>query len=80
MKKVTIYTNGKSLFTLEDYSKTAGVSHVLGITIHSEASKNMARAMHTSGQMHRLEGLGDRKELQNLSLNRNMKLNNFKIS
>lgn len=80
MKKVTVYTNGKSLFTLENYSKTAGVIHILGITINSEVSKLKARAMHESGQLHYLTGLGDRKELQNLSLNRNLKLNNFEIS
>lgn len=34
--KTQIYTNGKSLFTLQNYGKTAGVSHPNGITFHSE--------------------------------------------
>ena len=78
--KTVIYTNGKSLFTLEDYSKTAGVSHVLGITLHSVVDVATARAMHERGQLHYIFGTGDRKELQNVSLNRKMKLNNFEIS
>lgn len=79
MKTTTIYTNGKSLFTLENFGKTAGVSHVHNITIHSEVSKNKARAMHTRGQLHYIIGTGDRKEIANMSLNRSMKLENFEI-
>lgn len=78
--KTTIYTNGKSLFTLENYSKTAGVCHVNGITIHSEVSKLTSRAMHEKGQLHYIFGTGDTKELSGMYLNRKMKLKNFKIS
>ena len=76
----TIYTNEKSLFTLENYGKTAGVSYPNGITLHSEVSNLKARAMHESGQLHYLFGTGDRKELKGIALNRKMKLQNFTIS
>ena len=75
-----IYSNGKSLFTLENHSKTAGVSHAHYITVHSEVSKSKARAMHENGNLHYIFGVGDRKELANMSLNRKTKLNNFTIS
>lgn len=77
---VTIYTNGKSLFTLENFDKTAGVCHPHNITIHSEVSKLKSRAMHEGGQLHYIFGTRDRKELAGVSLNRKMKLENFKIS
>ena len=80
METIVIYTNGISLFTLEDYGKTAGVCHPLNITIHSEVSKLTARAMHERGQLHYVFGTGDRKELSSVSLNRKMKLQNFEIS
>ncbi len=76
----TIYTNGKSLFTLNNYDKTAGVCHAHGITIHSEVSKLKARSMHENGTLHYVSGSGDRKELNGISLNRNLKLNNFIIN
>lgn len=77
---VTIYTNGKSLFTLEDYGKTAGVCHPLNITLHSEVSKITARAMHSKGELHYIFGIGDRKVLSGVALNRKMELENFEIS
>jgi hypothetical protein len=80
MENVTIYTNGKSLFTLEDYGKTAGVCHPLNITLHSEVSKLTARSMHERGQLHYIFGIGDRKELADVALNRKMILENFEIS
>jgi hypothetical protein len=80
MKKVTIYTNGISLFTLENYDKTAGVCHPHNITIDSEVSQSIARHMHEGGKLHYIFGSGDRKELAGVSLNRKMKLENFKIS
>jgi hypothetical protein len=43
-------------------------------------SKLKARAMHEGGQLHYIFGTGDRKELAGVSLNRNMKLENFEIS
>ena len=79
MKTKTIYTNGISLFTLENFDKTAGVCHPHQITIHSEVSKLKARAMHEEGKLHYISGSGDRKELSGVSLNRKMKLKNFKI-
>lgn len=75
----TIYTNGKSLFTLENYGKTAGVCHVHGITIHSEVSQLKARAMHSNGSLKYVFGIGDRKEISEVSLSKRSKLNNFKV-
>ncbi|WP_372938716.1 hypothetical protein [Seonamhaeicola sp.] len=80
METTRIYTNGISLFTLENYDKTAGVCHPLNITLHSEVSKLTARAMHERGQLHYVFGIGDRKELSGVALNRKMKLENFEIS
>jgi hypothetical protein len=80
METTRIYTNGISLFTLENYDKTAGVCHPLNITLHSEVSKLKARAMHERGQLHYVFGIGDRKELAGVALNRKMKLENFEIS
>jgi len=79
MKTTTIYTNGKSLFTLENYDKTAGVSHANEITIHSEVSKLKARAMHSKGQLHYIFGTGDRKAIAGVSLKRGQ-ISNFQIS
>lgn len=76
---ITIYTNGKSLFTLENYGKTAGVCHPLNITKHSEVSILTKRAMHSRGELHYVTGIGDRKELAGVALNRKMKLNKFEI-
>tara|TARA_R110000824_G_scaffold34903_4_gene110139 strand:+ start:2496 stop:2735 length:240 start_codon:yes stop_codon:yes gene_type:complete len=78
--KTTIYTNGISLFTLRNYNKAAGVCHALNITLHSEVSKLKARSMHENGQLHYISGMGDRKVLSALSLNRSMTFNNFNIS
>ncbi len=80
MKNTTIYTNGISLFTLENYDNTSGVCHNLNITFHSEVSKNKARAMHSNGQLHYIYGIGNRIELSGISLNRKTKLKNFEIS
>ncbi|MFD1292652.1 hypothetical protein ACFQ5N_02280 [Lutibacter holmesii] len=79
MKTTTIYTNGKSLFTLEDFGKTAGISHPLNITFHSEIDSLTKKAMHEKGQLHYVFGTGDRKELANVNLKRGMKLKNFEI-
>ena len=80
MKTTTIYTNGKSLFTLENYGKTAGVCHANGITIHSEVSINVKRAMHEGGKLHYITGIGDTIELKDKYLNRKMTFKNFEIS
>lgn len=79
-KEVTVYTNGESLFTLENYDKTSGVCHPLNITFNSSISKLKARAMHERGQLHYVFGMGDRKVLAGVKLNRKMKLKQFKIS
>jgi hypothetical protein len=61
---IYIYTNGTTLFTLENYGKTAGVSHANNITLVKEISKIEARAMHTKGSLHYIFGMGDRNVLQ----------------
>jgi hypothetical protein len=78
--KTTIYSNGISLFTLRNYNKSAGVCHPLNITLHSQVSKLKARAMHERGQLHYISGMGDRKVLFSLSLNRGMAFKSFKIN
>ncbi len=80
MQTTRIYTNGISLFTLENYDKTSGVCRPLNITFHSEVSKLTGRAMHERGQLHYIFGIGNRKELSGVALNRKMKLKNFQIS
>lgn len=79
MKTIQIYTNGKSLFTLKDYSPVAGVCHVNGIVKHSVVDQFIARAMHSKGNLHYIHGIGDTKELSNVSLSRKMNLKNFQI-
>lgn len=76
----TIFTNGHSLFTLENYDATSSISHANHITRHSEVSNLKARAMHERGTLHYIYGIGDRKELAGVKLNRHMKLSNFKIA
>lgn len=75
----TIYTNGKSLFTLENYDKTSGVSHANNITIHSVVSKLKARAMHSNGQLHYISGMGNRNVLCGIALKRGQ-IGNFNIN
>lgn len=77
--KTTIYTNGKSLFTLENYDKTSGVSHANNITIHSEVSKLKARAMHSNGQLHYIFGTGNRNVIAGVALKRGQ-IANFSIN
>ena len=80
MKTITIYTNGISLFTLENYDKASGVSHFHNITIHSEVNQLTAKEMHEGGELSYIFGSGDRIELAGISLNRKMNLKNFKIA
>ena len=77
--KTTIYTNGKQLFTLENYGKTAGVCYQNGITIHSTVSKLKARAMHSKGALLYVFGIGDTKALTGAKLVRGAKIGNFEI-
>lgn len=77
---VRTYTNGISFFTLENYCKTSAASPVNGITFHKEVSREKARFLHSNGALHYIHGIGDRKELKGVKLNRNMKLKSFKIS
>lgn len=79
-KQVTIFTNGKSLFTLENYSLSAGVCHAHGITVHSKVSVLKKRAMHTKGQLHYVTGIGDRKVLAGISLYKGAELGSFKVN
>lgn len=79
MKTITIYTNGKQLFTLENYGKTAGVCHENGITIHSTVSKLKARAMHSKGALLYVFGYGDTKVLKGAKLKRGTKICDFEI-
>ena len=79
MNTTTIYTNGKSLFTLENYSKSAGVSHANQITIHSVVSKLKARSMHSNGSLHYVFGTGDTKAISGISLKRGQ-VSTFKIN
>jgi hypothetical protein len=79
MNAKTIYTNGKSLFTLENYSKSAGVSHANQITIHSVVTIRKARAMHSNGSLHYIFGTGDSKDIAGLSLKRGQ-VSTFKIN
>ena len=77
--KTTIYTNGKQLFTLENYGKTAGVCHENGITIHKEVSNIKARAMHSKGALLYVFGYGDTKVLKDSKLVRGAKIGNFEV-
>jgi len=79
MNATTIYTNGKSLFTLENYSKSAGVSHANQITIHSVVTLRKARAMHSTGSLHYVFGTGDTKDIAGISL-RKGQISTFKIN
>lgn len=80
MKKVAIYTNGISKFTLENYDKVSGVCHVHGITKVEEVSIQMKRAMHSKGQIHYVIGIGDRKHLSGIPLKRGMEIGGFEIA
>lgn len=77
--EIKIYTNGHTLFTLEDHKGATGTCHPLNITLHSVVDKLQARAMHTKGKLHYIFGIGDRKELANKPLNRKMKFDKFEI-
>jgi hypothetical protein len=80
MKKITIYTNGKSLFTLLNYDRVSGICHVNGITIVKEVSQRTARRLHENGSLFYIEGMGDRKALKNITLKKGVKIGNFTIN
>lgn len=75
----TIYTNGKSLFTLENYDMAAGVCYANGIEIYSKVDLRIKRAMHERGQLFYIEGMGDRKELKGVTINKKSHFENFKV-
>ena len=76
----TIYTNGNQLFTLENYDKTAGISELNQISIYDEVTKFTARAMHSTGSLFYIFGIGDRKFLnKQQDFKKNIKINNFEI-
>jgi hypothetical protein len=79
MKSVNIFTNGKTLFTLENYDKVSGVCHVNGITLKGQVSKLKARAMHSNGSLHYIFGMGNRNVLSTLSLKRNQTFGKFQV-
>jgi len=79
MKNKHIFTNGTSLFTLENYGKTAGVCHEHGITFHCTVSVLKARCMHSTGSLHYVFGTGDRKALAGIKVNKRTKLENFEV-
>jgi len=79
MKTATIYTNGKIKFTLENYGKTAGVCEVHGIAIHSVVSQLKKRAMHVSGEVHYVFGIGNRLALSRQSFKRGQEVGSFTI-
>lgn len=79
MENVRIFKNEKGVkFTLENYDKTAGVSHANNIVFDSEVSKLKARAMHENSQLHYVFGIGDRKVLTG-KLRRGKTYGNFKV-
>lgn len=80
MKKTAIYTNGKSLFTLDNYDKVAGVSFANEISLYKEVNTLTARAMHSKGTLHYVSGMGDRKMLKGVSLKRNQTIGSFSIN
>lgn len=76
----TIYTNGTSLFTLENYGPSAGVCDANGITIHSEVSQLKKRAMHSQGALHYVYGIGDSIALKGAALKRGAVLGAFTVA
>lgn len=79
MKDRTIFTNGISFFTLENYSPSAGVCHANGITIHKKVSPLRAKALHSNGTLHYVTGIGDTKHIKDLKMRRGLKIGSFEI-
>lgn len=75
----TIYTNGKQLFTLENYGKNIGACHANGITVHSHVTDHIKRVMHSKGQVQYIFGIGDSKDLAG-NLKRGKKVGSFTIN
>ena len=78
--KTTIYTNGKALFTLENFTPSGAVSPVNGIKIHSKMSDLKRRTMHSNGNLHYVFGIDNLKHLKDVNLKRNKKYGKFTIS
>ena len=78
-KMYTIYTNGTSLFTLENYSPASGVCHVNGITIHRQVTHGQARHLHANGGLHYVFGIGDSRALKGVGLKRGMSIGAFEV-
>ena len=78
-KMYTIYTNGTSLFTLENYSPASGVCHVNGITIHRQVTHGQARRLHANGGLHYVFGIGDSRALKGVGLKRGMSIGAFEV-
>jgi hypothetical protein len=79
-KTTTIYTNGKSLFTLSNYDRVSGICHANGIMIAKEVTQRVARSMHENGSLFYVQGIGDRKALKNITLKKGLKIENFSIN
>ena len=79
-KTTTIYTNGKSLFTLSNYDRVSGICHANGIMIAKEVTQRVARSMHENGSLFYIGGIGDRKVLKNITLKKGLKIENFSIN
>ena len=79
-KTTTIYTNGKSLFTLSNYDKVSGICHANGIMIAKEVTQRVARSMHENGCLFYIGGIGDRKVLKNITLKKGLRIENFSIN
>jgi hypothetical protein len=76
----TIYTNGISLFTLENYSPASGVCHANGVTIHQRVTKRQARALHANGSLHYVYGIGDSIVIKGRPLKRGMNAGSFNVA
>ena len=79
-KTTTIYTNGKSLFTLSNYDRVSGICHANGIMIAKEVTQRVARRLHENGSLFYVQGIGDRKALKNITLKKGLKIENFSIN
>lgn len=80
MKTITIFTNGKILFTLEDYCPAAGVCHSLGITQYRKVDESIKNKMHASNELYYIKGTGNRKEISNKELYKGIVLDNFTVN
>lgn len=79
MTTVKTFTNGKSIFTLENYDWTTGVSIPNGIIFYKAISIEEKRKLHSNGSLHYVYGSGDRKVLKNTPLKRGKVYGKFEV-